>query len=131
MKSHVIATLQQVLSYGLDEAQCAGVDLLAKNIGAEHKVIRSEDVNEKVGYLCGFRGFYKSGETDEVLEGKQCLIFSGIQRKNIQKLLSSLKLNGLNIPLKAMVTPTNQSWALKDLICELEKEHEVMTKGQA
>ena len=67
----------------------------------------------------------------EILVGKQCLILSGIQRKNIQHILDEIKSSGLNIPLKAMVTPTNQSWILSDLISELEKEHEYMTNRKA
>lgn len=131
MKSRIITAPQQVLSYGLDESQCKRLDLAAEKSGVEHKIISSCDANEKVGYLCGFKGFSKVGKDCDEYPEKQCLIFSGIQRKNIDRLLSELRANDLNIPLKAMVTPSNQSWALKDLIDELEKEHKMMTRRKA
>ena len=131
MKSRIIAAPQQVLSYGLDETQCMILDAIVKGVGIEHKVIAKEKANEKVGYLCGFKGFSKTGGDCGNPPEKQCLIFSGIQRKSIDRLLSELRASSLNISLKAMVTPSNQSWALKDLIDELEKEHKMMTRGQA
>lgn len=131
MKSRIITAPQQILSYGLDEVQCKIIDSIVNSIGMEHKIIVKEKANEKVGYLCGFRGFSSAKGNCENPPEKQCLIFSGIQRKNIDRLLSELKTNNINVPLKAMVTPSNQSWSLKELIDELEKEHKMMTRGQA
>ncbi|MDO5124869.1 MAG: DUF3783 domain-containing protein [Ruminococcus sp.] len=131
MKSHVIKAKEQILSYGLDGSQIKLLDQISQKNSITHININATDSNQSIGYLCGFKGFLRAEKQGEILVGKQCLILSGIQRKNIQHILDEIKSSGLNIPLKAMVTPTNQSWILSDLISELEREHEYMTNRKA
>ena len=128
MRSRIITVSPLVLSYGLDSEQAKKLDSAAVKLGITHKPLPHESKDETIGYLCGFRGFEKSDSPSDQLLDKQCLVMSGIQRKQLDTLLKELKSAGLFIPLKAMVTPSNQSWKLIDLVNELQKEHEFMTK---
>lgn len=129
MKSHIINVSPLVLSCGLSDAEKKKLDEIAKEAGVSHKAVGCDCGNEKIGYLCGFRGYSKATESATVADGKVCLIFSSIPKQSFTRLLSMLKSGGIIIPLKAIVTPTNQGWTLNDLIAELEREHEMM-KGQ-
>ena len=127
MKSRIIVAKPVIISYGLSVEQSDKLSGIAQKLNISHKAAAADEAGEKIGYLCGFRGFERS-ENAEVLEGKQCLMFSGIQRKELDVLLGELRAAGISVPLKAMVTPSNQSWTLSALITELEKEHEFMTR---
>ncbi|MBQ7980412.1 MAG: DUF3783 domain-containing protein, partial [Oscillospiraceae bacterium] len=52
----------------------------------------------------------------------------GIEGKRLDLLLKAIRAAGLNIPLKAIVTATNQSKSVEWLLDELKKEHEAMTR---
>lgn len=128
MKSRIVAAPQIILSYNLSDQQTEKLNLIAKKLNVSHKPVPLDSANEKIGCLCGFKGFEKTGVPCEAPPMEQCLIFSGIQRKNIEALLKELKSAQLIIPLKAMVTPSNQRWTLTALITELKKEHKLMTE---
>lgn len=128
MKSRIIVAPQIILSYGLNEEEIFKLNHISEKYKATHKIVPPKNLNEKIGYLCDFKGFDKSVDSNISETNEKCLIFSGILQKNISMLLKEFKANGLNIPLKAMVTPSNQSWSLFDLIEELKKEHKFMTE---
>ena len=128
MRSRIITTAPLVLSYGLDSDQINKLDSAVGKLGITHKPLPHDSKDETIGYLCGFKGFDKSDSPSDQPLDKQCLVLSGIQRKQLDTLLKNMKTAGLFIPLKAMVTPSNQSWKLIDLVNELQKEHEFMAK---
>lgn len=128
MKARIVIAPQLVLSYGLTDEQSKTLDDITAKLNAKHKPVPYENANEKIGWLCEFKGFEKADKPCENPPPEQCLVFSGVDRKTIQPLLSELKSSGLIIPLKAMVTATNQSWTLTALIDELKKEHKMMTE---
>ena len=52
------------------------------------------------------------------------LIMNGLDRARLGGFLTRLRAGGVSIPLKAMVTPTNQSWTLAALLAELVQERD-------
>ena len=128
MKSRIKLAEQIILSYGIDKEEIDKINQIASKFNVKHKTVSKENLNEKIGFLCEFKSFEKSDEVNANECNEKCLVFSGILQKNISSLLKELKINGINIPLKAMVTPSNQSWSLFDLIEELKKEHKFMTE---
>lgn len=57
------------------------------------------------------------------------LVMSGLDSEDIDEVLAVLKRNQIRIDLKAVVTPTNQSWTSLQLYGELCKEREAMRRG--
>ena len=86
-----------------------------------------DDGAQKLGYLFGFGGFTASGEKRDVTD--ELAVLSGIGGTELNGILREFRAAGISIPLKAICTAYNQSWALCDLACELKKEHEMMNGG--
>jgi len=40
-----------------------------------------------------------------------------------------MRKNGAIVPLKAMLTPTNQNWTVTELFREISREHAAMTQA--
>ncbi len=130
MKSRIITAPQVILSSGLTAEQSKTLTVITDKLNMIHKPVSANDAGQKIGYLCGFKGFEKA-DLDSIKNfNKQCLVVSGVSKRNIDILLKKLKENDLSVPLKAVVTPSNQNWDLIRLVSELEKEHEMLTRGQ-
>ena len=59
------------------------------------------------------------------------LIMNGLDRSRLDSFLTRLQAGGVSIPLKAMVTPTNQGWTLAALLAELVREREAFAARAA
>lgn len=59
------------------------------------------------------------------------LIMNGLDRSRLDSFLTRLRAGGVSIPLKAMVTPTNQGWTLAALLAELVQEREAFAARAA
>ena len=128
MKARIIPTLPEtVLSYGIGEKGEA-LDRITESLGMKHKVVGENQAGEQVGFLAGYGGFSSNGSTVRA-EG-ECLIFSGIEGNRLDMILKTLRAEGVSIPLKAVVTATNQSQTLEWLLEELKKEHEMMEQAR-
>lgn len=56
---------------------------------------------------------------------KEAIVLCGFTHQNVNLLLDGIRRGRLkNVPLKAMVTPTNISWSIHTILQELNKEHE-------
>ena len=56
---------------------------------------------------------------------KEAIVLCGFTNQTVNLLLDAIRRGRLkNIPLKAMVTPTNISWTINTILQELNKEHE-------
>lgn len=127
MKSRINATLpMKIIGYMIHPENIESLTKIALSFNSELNFLNESSANETIGFLSGFKGFNKSDETRDDPPTDQCLIFSGFNSKNIDKILLILKKNKISIPLKCVVTQHNQSWRLCDLIKELKKEHEKM-----
>lgn len=128
MKARIIPTIPEtVLSYNIGEK----ADILGRavaSLGMKHTEIPSDKAGESIGFLAGYGGFVSNG-TAVAAEG-ECVIFSGISGKRLDMLLKAMRTAGLEIPLKAIVTATNQSKSVEWLLTELKKEHEEMTRSK-
>ena len=57
------------------------------------------------------------------------LVMAGLESEDIDAVLAALKHNQIRIDLKAVVTPTNESWTSLQLYGELYREREAMRRG--
>jgi hypothetical protein len=127
MKSRIKATQPLIIiGYMISEKNIEGLTKTAEKMNANLKLCFFESACEQIGFLAGFSGFKKSNDICANAPNDECLIFSGFNSKDMDRLLSELKSQGIYIPLKCVVTQFNQSWKIHDLIEELKKEHEKM-----
>lgn len=88
-----------------------------------------EDIGgETIGYLCGIHNFSKPNNSEIVTDS--LLIFSNLDNVPFNKILNRLKMENINIPLKAIATNTNAQWTVCQLAKELKKEHYLMNGGE-
>lgn len=91
------------------------------------KQIQKHEYMQPLGYLAGIKDIQSVPdiyEGDE-LEDKM-LIFAGISDSKLDKIIVSLRKNGLMIPYKAVLTPTNQHWTAIECFAEIRKEHKAI-----
>ncbi len=127
MKSRIIPTVPEtVLSYNIGE-KAAVLEKAISPLGIRHVPIPKDKAGETLGFLAGYSGFSSNGS--EISSVGECVIFSGINSKRLDLLLKAMRGEGLDIPLKAVVTAHNQNKSIEWLIGELSKEHEAVTKA--
>lgn len=128
MKARIIPTIPEtVLHYNIGVKK-ALLEQTAASLNMKCTEIPSDKAGESIGFLAGYNGFMSNGSSASA-EG-ECLIFSGIEGKRLDLLLKAMRASGLSIPLKAVVTATNQSKSVEWLLEELKKEHEAMMKNR-
>lgn len=126
MKARIIPSIPEtVLHYNIGVKKVI-LEQAVASLNMKCIEIPLDKAGESVGFLAGYNGFTANGTAVQA-EG-ECLIFSGIDSKRLDMLLKAMKTAGLNVPLKAIVTATNQSKSVEWLIGELKKEHEAMTR---
>lgn len=129
MKARIIPTIPEtVLHYNIGAKKIL-LEQTAASLNMKCTEIPLDKAGESIGFLAGYNGFTSNGSA-AAAEG-ECLIFSGIEGKRLDMLLKAMRMAGLNIPLKAIVTATNQSKSVEWLLEELKKEHEAMTRRNA
>ncbi|MCM1024774.1 MAG: DUF3783 domain-containing protein [Prevotella sp.] len=128
MKSRIIPSLPEtILSYNIG-AKAETLEKTANSLNMKHVPVPSDKAGETVGFLAGYGGFTSNG-TEITAEG-ECVIFSSISSKRLDLLLKAMHENGLDIPLKAVVTPHNQNQTVAWLLTELAKERAAIEKAQ-
>ncbi|MBQ5319151.1 MAG: DUF3783 domain-containing protein [Oscillospiraceae bacterium] len=126
MKARIIPTIPEtVLHYNIGTKKLL-LEQTAASLNMKCGEIPYDKAGESIGFLAGYNGFTSNG-TSITAEG-ECLIFSGIDSKRLDMLLKAMRMAGLNVPLKAIVTATNQNKSVEWLLEELKKEHEAMTR---
>ena len=55
------------------------------------------------------------------------LVLANFKDKDVDTLLDLMKQAQVNIPLKALVTPSNKNWVFGDLLAHLSEEHAAFT----
>lgn len=107
------------------------VTALCRSLGLFTRAIKQQDINKPLSSIC-VQGSKKNNTLAVNSERKKApdnyklpelIIFSGLSEENLDKFLEEYKKAGIEpVQLKAILTPTNISWSIYELVCELEKE---------
>lgn len=122
MKARIISTSDgRIIAYKQQE-NLAALKKTADKLRIRLIIAEDNDAETPLGFFAGFNGFEKSSKSCEADNG--CIIFSGLSGKQIDAVLAELRKAEVSIPLKAVLTPSNQKWGIKKLTAELAKERE-------
>lgn len=122
MRSRIISTIpEQVIIYNLDTLT-GQIEKITSQMNIKLTVADKASAGEALGYLAGFGGFVSNGSSESADEG--CMVFSGLSGKRLDALLAAFGKAEINVPYKAVITASNQSWSIKKLLGELVKERE-------
>ena len=119
-----------------------GVDWESERGGLLHRVIRElgfrkHDVSpdrlyDQVGSCAGLVGFHPSlrdfGEDAPTCE---FLLLCNLNKRQLDDFLMALKIVGVSIPHKAILTKENKSWRFIDLMEQVAQEHEHLVAAAA
>ena len=121
---------EMILLFNMDQIKVRKLATQLMMLKFKIKVIKEEEWNMPVGYLCGNLTIEecKNCETEEMdLPNDPMLIMAGVDGKRINQVITAIKKAGIgSIPYKAIVTETNQFWKPAKLLAELMEEHEAM-----
>ncbi|MGI5896401.1 MAG: DUF3783 domain-containing protein [Oscillospiraceae bacterium] len=128
MKAHIVSPIpERVLVYAVEQELRPKLTTVLQRLSIEEYIVSDLDLAQDVGYLAGFPGF--ASKEEAVSAPPACggvLCMCGISNQRMNLLLKSLREEEIVIPLKAMVTATNQRWSFVKLIEELSKEHQAI-----
>ena len=133
MKAHIArnqnAGVPLALGWNLSAADRGILEGMAPAFGM--KLLLVADAGKTVAQLLG-EVETKSTRT-LVLEPSAyppALVLANFKDKDVDTLLDLMKQAQVNIPLKAVVTPTNKSWVFGDLLAHLQEEHATFTAAK-
>ncbi len=114
---------KKALAYGFGQQEAMLCEALA-SVGVETRLVVREELGMTLAALLMSGRQAVGGASEE----PAVLVFSGVAREELDKLLGAIRGAGITTPsLKAMETPTNRSWALQRLMEELREEHRTMS----
>ena len=87
MRSRIRSVIpKKIIGINISSQKRDVISEIAKSENAEAEFFGSEVSAQQVGYLCGFKGFARSGKEGEDITD-ECLIFSGIDGRSLDPIL--------------------------------------------
>ncbi|CAH2212287.1 DUF3783 domain-containing protein [Tepidibacter aestuarii] len=117
----------KILIYGYSEQDMIKFESLFKNIGESNFVfLNKSNLNQKVYDIIVSSDTSQNNNSNEDFPHIPFILLSGFSHKEIIDFFNFIKENNFPKPLVALLTKTNKSWFLKDLIKDVYQEHMVM-----
>ena len=125
-----MAVRGSVLLYNFtDKERADKVKFIFVLMGIKIRSVRKEDYLQPVGALSGVADISR---TDAVYDGEgfdgEMLVICGLTDPQMDQMLAYFRREGIRIPLKAALTPTNMHWNSLELHDELVREHEAVRR---
>lgn len=125
-----MAVRGSVLLYNFtDKERADKVKFIFVLMGIKIRSVRKEDYLQPVGALSGVADISR---TDAVYNGEgfdgEMLVICGLTDPQMDQMLAYFRREGIRIPLKAALTPTNMHWNSLELHDELVREHEAVRR---
>ena len=123
---------ERVLTFAIEEEVRPKLTAVLEELGLGERLVTTDELGCKVGYLAGFYGY--DGEAQPYTppaEARGVLCMSGMSDSRMDALLTAVERQGVDLPLKAIVTAVNQNWPFGQLIEELIQERAALTGGKA
>ena len=95
-------------------------------MGIRWKAVTQQELCFTTGELAEYRR-KEDGERQELQQIPQtpAMAMGGIAGKRLDQLLNALNREQIDLPVKMVITPHNESWVFGELIEEVRKEHEL------
>ena len=124
MKAHIArnqnAGVPLALGWNLSAADRGILEGMAPAFGMKLLPVSPADAGKTVAQLLG----------EVETKAPRTLVLANFKDKDVDTLLDLMKQAQVNIPLKAVVTPTNRSWVFGDLLAHLQEEHTAFTAAK-
>ena len=126
-----------VLCYNFTSERLMLLEGVCRGLGIRVKNIKKEDFDKPLGAMVGFMNTEHSPEgpdghkmTEEELMNfeDEFMLLYNLNGTNLDQFLKAMRMAGISVPLKAVLTATNMEWYPAELCGELKKEHEQMQR---
>lgn len=122
---------QLILSYNLPAKHLAKLRMAAMKLGVRVRPVEKREYLQSLGSFTGLLGTFESVYDGENFP-EPMIVLCGFSQPMVNTFLTLLKASRLPpVPLKAVLTETNQGWNSLELHDELKQEHEAMTAGKS
>ena len=120
-----------LLMYNIDRRTGTALKVLCQKTRIQWKEIAPEDYGQPLGALIGLPTPAAEAPAAPVTSFREpMLVMANLLRPQFDALLQGMRQQGIRVPLKAVLTPTNVSWSSLQLHDELVREHEAVTRGR-
>ena len=124
----------RLLIYHMEESRRRGVEALCGALGIQPVPVEDSSWDAPVGLLSGSADLrilaQAAGNAAGSVSGdgidEEMIVMCGLTKEQFNALLDGLRDMSLRVALKAVETPTNQSWSGRKLQAELKKERSAM-----
>ena len=118
----------KVLLYHLDSDTETGRALRAVLTGQKifTLTVREEQVCETVGRLVATNAAASGAPALEDAPREAFMLLCSLGDKQLDRLLAAMRLAGVFVPYKAVLTEHNRDWTFAALVTEVVREHEAM-----
>lgn len=115
-----------VLLYNFDEEKQDALKAVCQKQGIRVKSVLPEEFNKPIGAVMGFDIPDYTG-TDYDFKDEMMVLYN-LNGSALDKFLKALRSMEISVPLKAVLTASNQAWIPAALAIELKEEHKQMKK---
>ncbi len=125
------AGLPTILGWNLTGSARGIIAGMAPAFGLTLNMVAPEDAGKTVGQLLGENTAGGKSLTLEYSAYPPTIVMANMNDRDIDTFLDLLKTSEAQIPVKAVVTPTNRGWAFADLLAYLLEEKMAFEAQQA
>ena len=121
---------EKIVLYNLDTDTSRGnrLHMLLDELKLPYMTLEQKDLNQTVGYLAGLEGFEASEEFTGDAPESEFMLMCGLSENSLNRFLNAMQENGLRIARKALVTESNKTTPVIDLMDYLGGEHDAFTE---
>ncbi|WP_099188796.1 DUF3783 domain-containing protein [Tepidibacter mesophilus] len=117
----------KILIYGYSDQDIIKFETSFKDIGENNFVFLNKSyLNQKVYDIVTSNNINQNNNSNQDFPDIPFILLSGFSNKEVIDFFNFIKENNFAKPLVALLTKTNKSWFLKDLIKDVYQEHMIM-----
>ena len=119
---------ETLLIYHIEEKVEQAIRAIMAQLDVEVKVIKDEDIYQKMGYILGLNGYSREENDSTEQLDKSFLYFAFFLDEQIDIVLEVFKMANIPyIPYKAMFTHENVNYTFNELYKNVEHEYQSLT----
>ena len=123
----------RVAVYGVEKESERGALLrrVVRELDFDLREVHAEQLSDPVGSIAGLVGYHPAfvpfdGETPE----GEFLLLCNLNKHQLDDFLMALKIVGVSIPHKAVLTRDNRNWSFAELMDQVAQEHEQLAAAR-
>ena len=132
MKARIKISPVRAALFNISDEKVDTVRSIFTSCGIEVITPVTDSGNEKIGYLLNVPGYVKSrAASDSCTEKAELILFADLTEKTLDKALSLLRENNIEVRFKAVLTKYNRDFSYNELMEHLlaeEKQLEIRSK---